>query len=118
MEGRAVLRFDGQNDYLNLPVGFEDFSAGMTLFVVARPSTLQPGSKLVLLGNGAGQANVALGRNGGGAALQYFTTDTSGSYAWFATADALATHEAALYSVVQGGGAVNSFVPATVSKNG
>jgi hypothetical protein len=99
-------------------VGFEDFSAGMTLFVVARPSALQTGSKLMLLGNGAGQANLALGRDGGSAALQYFTTDTSGNYAWFATADALGTHEAALYSVVQGEGAVNSLVSATVSKNG
>jgi fibronectin type 3 domain-containing protein len=118
MDGRAVLRFDGENDYLNLPAGFEDFSAGMTLFVVARPSALQTGSKLVLLGNGAGQANVSLGRNGGSAALQYFTTDTSGNYAWFATADALATNEAALYSVIQGGGTVNSFVTATAGKNG
>jgi hypothetical protein len=116
--GGTALRFDGQNDYLNLPVGFEDFSAGISLFVVTRPTALQMGSKLVLLGNGAGQANVALGRNGDSAALQYFTTDAGGSYAWFATADALTTNQTAVYSVVQSGGAVNSLVSATVSKNG
>jgi hypothetical protein len=99
-------------------LGFADFSAGISLFVIARPTALQTGSKLMLLGNGAGQANVALGRNGGSAALQYFTSDAGGDYAWFATADALATNEAAVYSVVQGGGAVNSLVPATVAKNG
>jgi fibronectin type 3 domain-containing protein len=116
--GGAALRFDGQDDHLNLPGGFEDFRTGMTLFVVARPTALQAGSKLVLLGNGAGQENVALGRNGGSAGLQYFTTDSAGSYGWFATADALSTNLPAVYSVVQGAGAVNSFVTATVSKNG
>ncbi|MBK7665086.1 MAG: hypothetical protein IPJ21_16375 [Sterolibacteriaceae bacterium] len=65
--GDAVLRFDGQNDYLDLPAAFADFTGGMTLFVVARPTALQAGSKLLLLGNGAGQGNVALGRNGNGA---------------------------------------------------
>ena len=116
--GRAAVRFDGQNDHLSLPAGFEDFSAGMSLFVVARPAALQTGSKLVLLGNGAGQANVTLGRDGDSAALQYFTTDAGGSYAWFATANALTTNETAVYSVVQSGGVVNSLVSATVSKNG
>ena len=116
--GHAAVRFDGQNDYLDLPAAFADFTNGMTLFVVARPTALQAGSKLLLLGNGAGQGNVALGRNGGGAGLQYFTTDSSGSYGWFGTADALTTNAAALYSVVQGAGAANSSVLATVSKNG
>jgi fibronectin type 3 domain-containing protein len=116
--GKTALRFDGQNDYVGLPGGFQNFSAGMTLFVVARPTALQAGSKLVLLGNGAGQANVGFGRNGGSAGLQYFTTDSTGSYGWFATANALATNEAAVYAVVQDGGPVNSSVTATVSKNG
>ena len=116
--GDAVLRFDGLDDYLSLPPGFADFTNGLTLFVVARPTAAQTGSKLVLLGNGAGQANVGFGRDGGGAGLQYFTTDGGGDYGWFATDAALTTNEAALYAVVQGGGTANASVTTTVSKNG
>ncbi|MBK7665087.1 MAG: hypothetical protein IPJ21_16380 [Sterolibacteriaceae bacterium] len=116
--GHAAVRFDGQNDYLDLPAAFANFTGGMTLFVVARPTALQAGSKLLLLGNGAGQGNVALGRNGNGAGLQYFTTDSAGSYGWFGTADALTSNEAALYTVVQAGGGANASVLSTVSKNG
>ena len=116
--GDAVLRFDGLDDYLNLPSGFTDFTNGLTLFVVARPTGVQAGSKLMLLGNGAGQANVGFGRNGGGDGLQYFTTDGGGNYGWFGTDAALTTHEAALYTVAQDGGAANASVTATVSKNG
>jgi concanavalin A-like lectin/glucanase superfamily protein len=118
ISGHAAVRFDGQADHLRLATGFADFTAGMSLFVVARPSALQAGAKLVLLGNGAGQANLALGRHGDSAALQYFTTNSSGHYAWFATDNALSVQEAALYAVVQEGGAVDSQVAATVSKNG
>lgn len=118
ISGHAAVRFDGAEDHLRLSVGFEDFTAGMSLFVVARPTTLQAGSKLVLLGNGAGQGNLALGRHGSSAALQYFTTNSSASYAWFATDEALTAHEPALYTVVQGGGEADGQVGATVSKNG
>ena len=116
--GDAVLRFDGQDDGMDLPAGFTDFTAGLSMFVVARPTAVRAGSKLVLLGSGAGQGNVALGRNGEGAGLQYFTTDSGGNYGWFVTADALSTNVAAVYGVVQGGGAANSAVTATVSRNG
>jgi hypothetical protein len=116
--GEAALRFDGHNDHLQLTGDFADFTAGLSLFVVARPTTVQAGSKLMLLGNGMGQANVGFGRHGSSAALQYFTTDSQGSYAWFATDEALTLGAAALYTVVQGSGTANSQVPATVSTNG
>jgi hypothetical protein len=117
--GHPVVKFDGQNDYLNLPTGFENFTAGMSLFVVARPLVLQPGFKLVALGNGGGADNLVLGRNGSsGAGFQYFTTNSSGSYQWFVTQDALTTGEPALYSVIQAGGSAGSSVSASVSRNG
>lgn len=116
--GQAAVRFDGQNDYLDLPAPFADFTDGLTLFVVARPSAVQTGAKLLLLGNGAGNANIALGRDGGGAGLQYFTTDAGGNYGWFVTSDALTNNAAALYTVEQPGGAASAPVPATVKRNG
>ncbi len=71
--GAPSVRFDGVDDFLSLGSGFEDFTAGVSMFVVASPSEVRSGSKLLLLGNGAGQANIALGRSGSTAGLQYFT---------------------------------------------
>ena len=53
--GVPSVRFDGVNDFLSLGAGFEDFTAGMTMYVVAQPSALQPSFKMVTLGNGAGK---------------------------------------------------------------
>ena len=75
INGKAALRFDGVDDYLTLPSGFQDFTAGMSLYVVMRPSALSDGFKLVALGNGAGQQNVVLGRAGDTGGLQFFTTN-------------------------------------------
>ncbi len=54
LNGKPVVRFDGIDDYLTLPSGFQNFSAGMTAYIVARPSSLPSGFKLLLLGNGSG----------------------------------------------------------------
>ena len=116
--GRPAVRFDGVNDYLTLGPGFSDFTGGASIYIVARPASLQPGSKLLSLGNGAGQANVVLGRNGSTNGLQYFTTNGSGAYGWFGTGNALANGEAAVYSVLQGGGPVGGSVVARVLRDG
>ena len=43
------------------------------MFVVARPSTLRPGMKMMTLGNGPA-GSVGLGQTGGASGLQYFTS--------------------------------------------
>jgi hypothetical protein len=116
--GHAALQFDGQADYLSLPTGFADFTAGISLFIVAHPSNLQPGFKLIALGNGGGAENIVLGRKGSENGLQYFTTDSSGNNGWFQTEDALTVDKPVLYSVIQAGGSPDSSVSASVSKNG
>lgn len=118
IKGNAAIRFDGQDDYLGLSIGFEDFTAGMSLFIVARPLALQAGFKLLALGNGSDTDNLVLGRNGSNEGLQYFTTDSNGKNQWFLTKDALVAGEAALYSVLQAGGSPNSQAAASVSRNG
>ncbi len=118
INGRAALQFDGIDDHLRLPAGFEDFRDGMTLFIVAQPTALQPGFKLVALGNGAGSDMIVLGRNGGTAGLQYFTSDANDYVKWFGSADALVPGEAGLITVRQGAGIENAVVSTSVFKNG
>ena len=116
--GRPALRFDGADDFMALPAGFEDFTGGLSMYVIARPSVLTSGYKMVALGNGAGSDDIYLGRNGTSDAYQYVTNSSSGSYGWFATNGGLVVGEAAMLSVIQPGGSANNIVTAEVAKNG
>ena len=116
--GKPSVRFDGVDDSLNLGSGFSDFTSGLSVFVVSRSSVLTSGYKMLLLGNGAGSANVSLGRNGTSAGFQYFTTSAGGSYGWFGTPSGVVVNAPQVVSVTQPGGAASSSVAATVSVNG
>lgn len=116
LNGKPAVRFDGSDDYLTLPSGFNDFTNGMSLYIVAKPSALQSGFKLFALGNGAGQQNIGLGRNGSAAGYQYFVDSASG-VSWFNTDDGLVAGQASLVSVLQEAGAPNQLAFAEVAKN-
>jgi hypothetical protein len=116
--GVPSVRFDGVDDFLSVGAGFGDFTAGVSMYVVAQPSALQPGFKMVTLGNGPGLDNIGFGRAGSTAGVQYFTSRDNGAFGWFDTADGLAAGEPAVYSVVQAGGAPNTSVPAAATRNG
>lgn len=60
---RLAVRFDGFDDHLTLPSGFDDFQAGLTAFVVGLPESLTvPHSRFFDLGNGPGLHNIVFGR--------------------------------------------------------
>ena len=118
INGQPVVRFDGINDFLTLTSGFANFTAGMSLYVVTRPTVLQPGFKLFLLGNDALQQNISLGRAGTTAGYQYFTNSASGELDFFNTPDGLVAGEAAMISLLQGPGSANTRSFAEVAKNG
>lgn len=118
INGRPAVRFDGVNDSLSLPGGFSDFTSGMSVYVVLRPSVLRNGFKILILGNGANRQNIGFGRAGAASGLQYFTDSSSGAVTWFNTSSGLVADEAALFAVRQDGGVANSTSYGTVSKNG
>jgi hypothetical protein len=118
VNGYPALRFDGSDDHLVLPAGFQDFTAGMSLYVVMQPAAVSSGAKLLLLGNSGGQSNIGLGRAGSTSGYQFFTSNNSGSFTWFNTSDGLVTGEAALVSVVQEPGFASSTSYSALAKNG
>lgn len=118
VNGRPALRFDGSDDHLTLPGGFQDFTAGMSLYMVMRPASAGSGAKLLLLGNSGGQASIGLGRAGSTSGYQFFTSNSSGSFSWFNTSNGLVTGETAVVSVAQDPGAANSTSYAALAKNG
>jgi hypothetical protein len=67
--GQAAV-FDGAN-YIDLPDGFSDFSAGITISVWAKPSTATNWARFVDLGNGASSDNIYLSRNGTSTSLSF-----------------------------------------------
>ncbi|MDP1900205.1 MAG: LamG-like jellyroll fold domain-containing protein, partial [Rubrivivax sp.] len=92
--------------------------AGMSLYIVKRPSALTNAFKLFALGNGAGLQNIALGRAGQTSGYQFFTTNSGGSFGWFNSPGNLVAGEAALVSVIQDAGAANAMSYAQLAKNG
>ena len=116
--GRPAVRLDGVDDQLRLGAGFADLRAGVSVFMVARPSSLQSGTKMMVLGDGSSGGMLGLGRAGSSSGLQYFTTDAGGSFGWFDTASGMVVGESAVFSVVQGAGAVGASVPAAAWRNG
>ena len=118
INGQPALRFDGVDDFFALPAGFEDFTSGVTLYVVARPTVLTTGYKMVALGNGAGLENVYIGHNGDSGDYQYVTTSSGGDFGWFPTSGGAVAGVAALVEVSQPGGTPDSLVTAEVTNNG
>jgi hypothetical protein len=63
LNGKPVIRFDGIDDFLQLPPGtaanqtLSNFTQGMTLFVVVRPLRLQSSARFLTLSRG-GSSNV------------------------------------------------------------
>jgi len=87
VRGRPAVLFNGTDDELRLPDGFEDFSAGLSLFVVAEPQTPsgEPWSFLFLATGQAGALPIEalLGHRRESEALVYSVEDmkvTSPSY--------------------------------------
>ena len=59
-----LFTFDGTNDYIDVPDGFADFTNGMTIFVVANFGTADTWERIIDFGNGQGNNNIVLARNG------------------------------------------------------
>jgi hypothetical protein len=60
--GRPALRFDGTDDALLLPDGFSDFRAGLTAFVVARPTPGRAWARFIDLDVGPACDNIVFGQ--------------------------------------------------------
>jgi tetratricopeptide (TPR) repeat protein len=80
--GHPAILFNGKDDDLHLPDGFEDFSAGLTFFVVAEPMTESSDEwSFVLLGTpsrGAARIEAFIGRRKESEQVVYVAEDLLG----------------------------------------
>jgi alpha-tubulin suppressor-like RCC1 family protein len=63
INGQPVVRFDGSSEYLQMPPGFYQMSAGATVFTVFTPTNLGSYQRIFDLGNGTPQDNVIFSRS-------------------------------------------------------
>ena len=59
-----VLRFDGIDDYIELPDGFRDFSGGLTVSFWAYPLSVDDWARFIDFGNGSTSDNIVFARYG------------------------------------------------------
>jgi hypothetical protein len=62
INGRPAIDFDGLNDFLGLPAGAGDFSAGLTVFVVAEQDTAAGYNAFLEFSNGSEIDDISVGR--------------------------------------------------------
>ena len=77
--GAPGLVFDGTDDFLRLPEGFENFDNGLTAMFVVRPNGVGSWQRFIDLSRGANFANVFVGRQGATTNLAYDVRGTNGS---------------------------------------
>jgi len=59
-----ALQFDGTNDYVDIPDGFDNFQTGLTINVWAYPTAVKNYARFVDFGNGSASDNLAFSREG------------------------------------------------------
>ncbi|MBN1124730.1 MAG: hypothetical protein JXA82_06975 [Sedimentisphaerales bacterium] len=58
------IRLDGVDDFVTLPGGFDDFSAGLTITLWARPTSTGNWARFIDLANGSASDNILFARGG------------------------------------------------------
>jgi hypothetical protein len=119
---RPTLEFDGTDDYLSLPAGFADFSAGATLFGVFEASALSSCAAAIELSNGREQDDISLGQYMGRIYYEAFQLNVFGDslpvgVAWEVTA----VHQPTQLAELRRNGTTNTMfsgflLPATITR--
>jgi hypothetical protein len=71
----TAMEFDGTDDYVQLPAGFDNFRSGLTFTVWAKPAAAASWARFFDFGNGADVNNVFVTRNGTTSNLTFNTSN-------------------------------------------
>jgi hypothetical protein len=99
MNGHAIVRFNGSNNYLNVASGFANFTSGVSIFVVAKPSYANWWDRFIDFGTGSPTNNLVFARNGNSNTLSYETYN--GSWSDLDATNAIPVNTAYVLEVVQ-----------------
>ncbi|HOK67777.1 MAG TPA: glycoside hydrolase family 127 protein [Anaerohalosphaeraceae bacterium] len=110
--GRA-LNFDGTNDYIDLPDGFNDFVKGCTISLWVYPTAVRNWARFIDFGNGAASDNIWFGRQGTTANLAFECWSGGTSNGLVVAENAISLNEWQMFTVT-----VDRFGNVRLFKNG
>lgn len=113
INGEPVIRFDGTDDFLQMPSGFSDFSAGITAFVVAKTQDANSYARFFDLGSGQASNNIFLAREATSDNFLYEHYLGSSSQGSVKAVDGISADVTTIFGVVHDVSSV-----ATILKNG
>ena len=98
INSQSALSFNGTSDYLQMPSGFSNFSAGATEFVVVKPTALQV-QNFVNLGTGGSTNYLQFENSSTSAVLEFVTNNGTTTSTTSSASAALTAGTAALVDV-------------------
>ncbi len=116
LSGKPVVRFDGADDFLQLPSGLCSFNSGLSAFVVTTPR-VNPFSRFFDFGNGAGNNNILFAPRGNSPLLAYLVFNGQ-NYSGLSSDNGITSGTPQILSVVQQGGIPQTSSSVRTFRNG
>ena len=85
----TALEFDGVDDYVDLPDGFDEFDNGCSFTLWAKPTAVKYFARFIEIGNGGSSNSISLTRDGSGNGLRFKAFGGSSSDGAVSAADAI-----------------------------
>ena len=105
-----ALDFDGSNDYIDLPNGFNDFVKGCTISLWVYPTAVQNWARFIDFGNGSSSDNIWFGRRSNSDDLAFECWAGGSSNGLVTAADAITLNQWQMFTVtVDSGGNARLF---------
>jgi hypothetical protein len=108
-----ALDFDGNNDYIDLPDGFNDFVKGCTVSLWVYPTAVQNWARFIDFGNGSTSDNIWFGRRSSSNDLAFECWSGSSSTGLVTASGAISLDEWQMFTVT-----VDAYGNAKLFKNG
>jgi hypothetical protein len=109
----GALNFDGTDDYLDLPDGFDNFRGGMTISLWAYPTAAKNWARFVDMGNGQYNNNIVFARRGTTNDLAFEAYDGTASGGQVTAAGAIQLNQWQMFTAT-----LNASGTVTLYKNG
>jgi len=109
----TALSFDGRDDYIDLPDGFDDFRGGCTISLWVYPTAVKSWARFIDFGNGAASDNIWFGRQGSTSNLAFECWSGSSVSGLVVAENAISLNEWQMFTVT-----ADSFGNVRLFKNG
>ncbi len=104
-----TVRFDGTNDFMQLPQGLSNFTAGASIFVVTNPTTIGSGKRFFEFATSPSHDNIAISESAPNGA-QFNVNLSSGTASTVLSTNALTASTYQLIEAMHNGAGIGTFL--------